>query len=440
MLNIRYNFNVRSDKIKQAVDAGVSMLFKDVFSLLEQTPIDKNQQALLDEVKKLADSLKNTVLDTSEEKIESKDHGETRQFIAQVIDKEVNRETLKPKRPKGQDKKSDQILPGKPDKPETEQIDPVTGNGLKENPIAAAEYKKPHQPQGIKKQKNITPIIESMENTLEEKSSSQTADTSADTPIAKLKNMVVEKVKILEILQRQIVQSKVSPKDPDEIAPGSISHPQTIAAIAGQKNLAQKGKILFEKQLSKRKAFKLTKKQEENVEKLLIETKANRLNNNGPPKKGTIKLDEMISGQVRQNTRDQGEVNRPLTKKIVPNKETDSLSLKNPYKETKKVFAPGKTLAKTPAKSDQKSEDAVNKYDTGLYPGWDTRLGFDPPQSRDTRDNQNQDQNHGTQERFGNGIPEELQTAVQWMAQEEVENKLVELLSRQAKLRGVDLS
>jgi predicted metal-dependent hydrolase len=40
----------------------------------------------------------------------------------------------------------------------------------------------------------------------------------------------------------------------------------------------------------------------------------------------------------------------------------------------------------------------------------------------------------------GSAIPEELQTAIQWMAEEEVENKLVELLSRQAKLRGVDLS
>ena len=37
-------------------------------------------------------------------------------------------------------------------------------------------------------------------------------------------------------------------------------------------------------------------------------------------------------------------------------------------------------------------------------------------------------------------ISEELQTAVQWMAEEEVENKLVDLLSRQARLRGIDLS
>ena len=37
-------------------------------------------------------------------------------------------------------------------------------------------------------------------------------------------------------------------------------------------------------------------------------------------------------------------------------------------------------------------------------------------------------------------IPEEHQTAAQWMAEEEVENKIVEMLSRQAKLRGVDLS
>lgn len=37
-------------------------------------------------------------------------------------------------------------------------------------------------------------------------------------------------------------------------------------------------------------------------------------------------------------------------------------------------------------------------------------------------------------------IPEEISTAVQWIAEEEVEQKLVEILGRQAKLRGIDLS
>lgn len=37
-------------------------------------------------------------------------------------------------------------------------------------------------------------------------------------------------------------------------------------------------------------------------------------------------------------------------------------------------------------------------------------------------------------------LPEEIATAVQWLAEEEVEQRLVEILSRQAKLRGIDLS
>jgi hypothetical protein len=37
-------------------------------------------------------------------------------------------------------------------------------------------------------------------------------------------------------------------------------------------------------------------------------------------------------------------------------------------------------------------------------------------------------------------IPEEIATAMQWITEEEVECRLVEILSRQAKLRGIDLS
>ena len=37
-------------------------------------------------------------------------------------------------------------------------------------------------------------------------------------------------------------------------------------------------------------------------------------------------------------------------------------------------------------------------------------------------------------------VPEEIVTAAQWITEEEVEQQLVEILSRQAKLRGVDLS
>ena len=41
---------------------------------------------------------------------------------------------------------------------------------------------------------------------------------------------------------------------------------------------------------------------------------------------------------------------------------------------------------------------------------------------------------------FPGAVPEEIITAAQWISEEEIEQQLVEILSRQAKLRGVDLS
>jgi hypothetical protein len=451
MLNIRDNFIVRPDKVRQAVDAGVSDLFKEILPLLEQTPIDKNQQSLLDEVKMLADSLKNTILDTSEEQTGSKDDEKIGQFIVKVIDKEVNTEKQKPQRPKDQDKKLDQILPGKQEsvpspnktgkikgahpknKVQRSKMGPIYDNSIEVNPIVHAEHKKFHQPEGLKEHKGIGPEIESVENTLDKKSSPQTAEIS----IAKLKSRVPEKVKIVEILQRQMVQNKISAKIPDEsgryefvpdkIAPGSIAHPKNLEAVSGQKVKILKDNMLFEKKMLKKKGFGLTKVQGENLEKLLVKTKAKKQNTKWPSQAETIKLDAMLSGQVKQNTGNEEPVNPPLNQKIGPNQKMgvnkiigqnetlkmDSPSFKNQSRETKKMFAPPETTVKPSQKQDPLDSPKHNpENQTGL----------------------------GKQERFGNGIPEELQTAVQWMAQEEVENKLVEVLSRQARLRGVDLS
>ena len=139
-------------------------------------------------------------------------------------------------------------------------------------------------------------------------------------------------------------------------------------------------------------------------------------------------------------------MNHPLNRA----EEMDSKAFNNQSMETKKEVLPIKPIVKF----DQKIDDALNKGYLGLIPDKDTNLVKDPPQNRqpwkiqtqNTQISNTQNQNlegqtaASTQDGPGNGIPEELQTAVQWMAQEEVENKLVELLSRQAKLRGVDLS
>ncbi len=443
MLNIRDNFNVKPSKLKKALDADVAVLFKGLFFALEQNPIDKNQQALLDEVKIFADSLKNTILDKGESTNESTSDGQAKLFLSKLIKKESDSEQSKPLPQKGW-KKSDQNLSKKPDKPENQQIDISESENLSspnENGKIKVSQTKIRVQAG-----RINPVYN---NGLKEKIDpiDDAQEQDHPTSIVKLKNMVVEKVQILEILQRQAVQNKFSPKD-SEIESESIAQPKNIGIIAGKKNSEPKGKILFEKQLSK-KGLKLTKTQEASVEKLLDETKAKKLNRiveiKRPPQKAAIKLDEIFPGQLNQK-RDKGPMNHPLNKAA----ENDSKAFNNQSMETKKEVIP----IKPTVKFDQKIDDALNKGYMGLEPDKDTRLVKDPPQNRQPWKIQNQNtqisntQNQNlegqtaasTREDPGNGIPEELQTAVQWMAQEEVENKLVELLSRQAKLRGVDLS
>ena len=534
MTHTLHTFNARPSDLKKALDADVSMLFKGVFSILGQNPIDKNQQSLLDEVKKLAHSLKNTVLDKNGQKIDPKGDEETQLFLLNVIKNEIHKdlpssvEGIKKdltadskhiKQPQNKihktkdtdeiasrsitERKNDAVMTATQEDIDAEKkavtkIRTLFGKGLSNKKAVSTTKKRQTKVEKhiaqtnaeiVEKKrpaKNIAVqlgdiVSEQIKHTIRDEESihqvpkektdskpfenKQSEDllstnknespkgsqnnirvqTSNMNPaygnVLKGKSKLIADSKYIQQHQNNIHKSK----DTDEIASRSITEHKDIAAearTATQENIDTKKipddkvRLVFEKELSNKRKGNLTKKQPVNIKTLISQANTEIAGRKKLAKNDTIQLGDIVSEQIKHFTRDEESIHQVRNKKIgIENKGIEN----NPV-ETKKLTAP----ARATAKFHQKLDETLNRSDKGITPKLSNTPVIEQGQTIQNQTAQIQDQQDQTpvttQKSGPNAIPEELQTAVQWMAQEEVENKLVEVLTRQARLRGVDLS
>ncbi|WP_300455949.1 hypothetical protein [Desulfobacula sp.] len=468
MIHTLHNFNARPSDLKNALDADVSMLFKDIFSLLGQNPIDKRQQSLLDEVKKLAHGLKHTVLDKNGQKIASKGDEETQLFLLNVIKNEIHKDLPSiVERIKG-DLTADSKHIKQPQNnihktKDTDEIASRSITELKNDAVMTAT-----QENIDAKKKAATKIRTLFKKGLSNKKAVSTTNkqpTTVEKHIAQTTAEIVEKKRpatnmnpvygnVLKGKSKLIADSNYikhhqndihTPKDTDEIASRSIREHKNVASgdrtttqenIDTKKIADDKVRLVFEKQLSNKKKGTLTKKQPANIGTLISQANTKIAGREKPAKNDTIRFGDIVSEQIKHFIREKESIHQ------VRNKKTgiDRKGIENNPVETKKLTAP----ARATAKFHQKLDETFNRSDKGITPKQNNPPVIERGQTIQNQTDQIQDQQDQTpvttQKSSPNTIPEELQTAVQWMAQEEVENKLVEVLTRQARLRGVDLS
>ncbi len=429
MLNLRDNFNARSSLLKKARDGEISFLFRDVFFVLEQTPLDKHQQSFLDEIKKLADCLQHTVLDRIESMTEPENDPGIQEFLWKRIQREMHTEKPPQSNAQGVDQTPDPSLTKKQNR-EIPDRWPAENVSLSPAPITPTRAQTTLNAPG-----QSIPKSPVNQNSLAPPNLAHGVETS----IVKLKTMVVEEGQLSKIFRRQPLFNHFIRKDINE---------EVIKAIEPGSVVKQKNMSAFHTLESP----EIKQRQQVNQEKLLTQINADQLEKKTRPKR-----EEVGGGKTPSDQRKNRESMGPYE-----TRERAFKFLKNTPLELNKSWNQAGMTAKLDQKSDQISAPYPGRISSGqansIVGQADQTIQTQKAQIYEAQIYEAQTQAtqmlnmqipgtetpHGQgavppQERGCNGIPEELQTAVQWMAQEEMENKLVELLSRQARLRGIDL-
>jgi len=516
--------------MKNALDAGVSKQFSAAFKNAKQKPVEKEQQALLEEIRNFSNSLKDTILDKDESKSEPKLDKETQQFLLETIKKQLNTEKLKQKQSENLDQKlkkidSKQQINNSNSLEDTESSS--SANNPKKNKVSQSKVKlskfpstsnqeevhqavSTHSPKKennrLEEQQNVmssntqsflnsinevsrkleildkektqlakkTDKIEKKQNSLDSESKKAVkkildkkrdlqheserqveqirnkfdenkVSKKSNKTVVSLQNIVVEKAKITQILQRQGPLKQDQSKEAQIAETNLHTKKYRISSISKGKTPEYKKKIeaqvenLVRNELSKKSnVIQENKQTHKSGKKLINQTKISLISKNTKSQNKQAKLKEII--KFSSNTQEQQVNQESLSSDNIKLKKHKAASYqKNEASRTESSVDSSKlatnlqnkldkSLGKIKTKPiiDQTKPTASNHSITNNKPGFDDE---EQVQSSD-----NIQQNMNTQ------IPEELQTAAQWMAEEEVENKIVELLSRQAKLRGVDLS
>ena len=543
-------FDKRGLHLQKTLVADSSILFDELEYFVDNNVIENKQQDFLSEVKLLADSLRNTVLDSSEQRPSEKVDKKTRTFLQEVIQRELNLEKIKREKQQKIDleKISSNYLGSRLDVVEQqldsqislsklvensqqEQIDnseaskaqasadQTTNKHKIERKIVKTkldvEYKNLNESKSSIAEKeqavySLNKSLNEVENKLA-KYQQQVDENKQDaeqfvqkkgrlvesqTKIKKqqikqsinnnniaevnkeslksLKDMVADKSAISKVLQRQGDLKKYQSELKTQVQ-------QNPASSSTNKNIPLPG-IKITNPLSKvSQAVNETisevtasiKNQLESTAKHTTDTVSDirsLLHKAGnqiiPPINQTPTSSGLLNNLIGNSEQKQSTNPKPL---ITPNqtkigvsavKEEQSQStIKNAVaqiessKATTRLANKDKTQAKNLPES-QITNSLNEKLDTALkatnkYKNTQSQppLSFediqqDLPKKQSVQKQIDGQELKSTQQKNDNisGIPEELQTAVQWMAEEEVENKLVDLLSRQAKLRGIDLS
>jgi hypothetical protein len=430
-----WDINANTGTLTRASDAGAALILKRIAGLIMADPLDPDRRQLLDEIKGFENSLKGTVLDPS-------DDGKTAAL-------------LKSDQPTG-------AFFSKTIAREKSELKQAGGNESKEKTKVGQPEKKSELPEN-KGKKKIS------------------ARQKKEVSIIKLKHLVVEEGKIFQILNSRKGKAK-------ENRFNGSGKPDTIGAPQGPTDICPE---TIEKNKSERYRFEAWLKKR--VQKLPSPGKGVRAKPPVPGGKAAISnkkypgtktpaharpvtLDRILRQITGPDLRhavtasvNTGSLRSAPTAGPVKNKTKPPVSRKTagPFYPSGPSESPGPIDPIDPigpidpfgrfdkggklGQQVDRTLNALNRHrsETVVPPGGQQDPSSYMPQDHMPGQHSPSASSSAFFEKSGRtdhrtsvsgGVPDELKTAVQWMAEDEVENKLVEMLRRQAKLRGVDLS
>jgi len=539
-------FEKRGKHLQRTLVADCAVLFDELKDFVDNNVIENKQQDFLSEVKLLADSLKNTVLDSSEQRQSEKVDKKTRAFLQEVIQRELNSEKFKLEKQRKFDleEKSRQYMDSRPYVDEHQlSMSTLVENSQQEQignsevtevqaSNAQAEHKHRFEKYIVKTKSDVEhKNLNESKNLIAEKEqdvySLNKSLNEIDNKLANYQQQVDEneedaeqfvqkKGRLVESqakIKKQQVKQYINNNNIAEVNKQShkslkdrVVDKSAISKVLQRQGDLKKYQSEFKTQVQQNSAsssaikntplpgMKITNplsKVSQAVNETISEVTAsikNQLestvqhttdtvedirsllhkagNQKTPPINQTPTSSGLLNNLVGNSEQKQSTNPQPL---ITPNQtkirvsagkeEQSQTTIKNAVAQIEssqtatKLINKDKTQVKNLPES-QLTNSLNEKLDTTLKVTNEFKntksqpqLSFediqqDLPRKQSDRRQVNTQELKPTQQKNDNisAIPEELQTAVQWMAEEEVENKLVDLLSRQAKLRGIDLS
>lgn len=443
------DINAGAGTLKHAADAGAYLLLKRIAGLMAAGPIDPDRQQLLDEVKGFENSLKGTVLDTADDDKTAvlkkadrkKEDLKLDAFRADIVGKEKKRN--KSADPLGPDKEI-QNKPSPKSAFAALKDDGLDLNKNKDVSIINLKYL-------LVKEREISQLLnrkKDKDRTKENLSNGQ--DTRETIPVTqgrqpysptdmgpgKIEKKESERYGFETWFKKRIHQFNaraINAKPIEDKMGGQAPIPD------GKDNMFKHNK----KYPGKMNLAQTLPMSLDTILRQIIEPQV------GQEALETAKIGKTPSGNLGRPVK--RKIKKPVSRKIAavpfnPSPPLDSFdpfskggelgervdqTLNGSHRQRAEAFVTTTGRATQPNLSSPISQDPMPQ---NQMPGQQAELAAELPSTlerngpTDTRTTQ------------AAGIPEELKTAVQWMAEEEVENKLVEMLRRQAKLRGVDLS
>lgn len=440
MLSLKQPLNkviAKSADLKKSAEVDTKNAIKVMKQVAEVDVMDKKQRAMLQDVKKLANSMKDTVLDKSVETSQAQQEDQQQEkevaFLRDVISKQVEKKTY------DQDQQIQQAAIKNKEsfskKPVSEKKQIVKKETLKD------VYKEKDYPASIRKnekiktQKHVQVESSIKKDTTKKKKLHDVIDSYQQEisvvekqkklkPQKQLNKMTQpDKEKVSQILQRNNKQIKTEyQKDFSDIKKTPLKSnkitklPEKVSADFENKSKTRLKQNMKEKALTTKRSYPKSEKPTKTKEKHIDTTKLKAITYTKKSKK-IVKLGHVMSAETE--------------------KEWKESTFKNPQKQ-KVMTSSGDN--KTAQAEDKAFTAAAKKMpEKEIAKGFKDSLMSVVNQSVSTPQPAEQ-QAAPVVTQTPAQIPEELQTAVQWMADDDVENRLVDLLSRQARLRGVDLS
>ncbi len=427
-------FNADQKDLKNALDADLNIRFKEVLSVSEEDVFDRNQKDLLEDIRQLSDSLKGTVLDTRppEKKNLHPDHDPDQAidaFIEEQIQKNIRQEKktvktdLQPPGRKGSDlvepEREQQTAPlsRKPEKKSAGNTDERAGKNGQYPDI-----------KGTRPEKKTFPKLKTQDRNMAE--ISNTAPRLKKE--ARLKKMVVNENTISRVLERYATHKYIALSEQVQTGSGSKTLTKKVGRFTPVKAVKT---IQAEK--------KITTKKQRGLGSDFFE----QINYVAPLPATSNGVPDTIKTRIKKKILKQYQRPDPVLLKNLVAVSGDNASTTNPQPEnpfSQTGFIENQSIRKAPLKKSGISVGTsvgLESSGTQKKPSVQERFldSFDP--SMASAESQTETRPVTPQRPAPlTSLPEELKTAANWMAEEEVENKLVTLLRRQAKLRGVDLS
>ena len=432
----------RSADLKKSVEADTKYAVKQMKQVADVEVIDKKQRAMLQELKKLANSMQNTVLDKNGQSQQFKEEDQQQEkeavFLQDVIRKQVQQEL-----------KEEQV----------QQTQQVTKKDKSQDPLEKEKYSFDNKPVSIKSTtKQPSNIKDYPALSLEKQTNQKEKQAQADLPLTQAKpkqkklNDVINAVQQEHSLEAQAkgINSILNKR----LKKMTQTEKEKVSQILQrQKEYKAPKKTDFKKDVNEQQHFSPKKNK---IAKLLDKTDVDFEAKSKVRLKKNIKENTLTQQASDGKTR----ILKDVSKKQVDTTKLKSVTYTIKSKEIVKLSRvtsgetekewqdsalkkPGKEKTLTPMKNTHVAEAEDKEFPAVFNKTQHQKPPIEFKDSLMSARNQADDVTQQVAQQASQTpapVPEALQTAVQWMADDDVENRLVDLLSRQARLRGVDLS